>query len=150
MSHSTPSTYDQALMILGAREHSTKELSTKLSQRGHTSEDIAKTIAHLQDMNYLNDQRFAEVFVRSRASKPLGPLRIRQELAMKGIKENIASQALEECEADWFELARELKERKFGEQKYADFKEKAKQTRYLQYRGFSFEHIKYALEPENF
>ncbi|REG78305.1 regulatory protein RecX [Marinomonas pollencensis] len=145
----TPSTMDHALILLGGREHATKEIHNKLKLRGHNEEDIANTLQSLIEMNYLNDQRFAEIFVRNRISKPLGALRIKQELSRKGIPEELANQAIENIDADWFELAKELKERKFGVTKYQDFKEKAKQIRYLQYRGFNFDQINYALEPES-
>lgn len=140
---------DHALILLGGREHAIKEMQSKLKQRGHSEEDIAVTIQSLIEMNYLNDQRFAEMFVRGRVSKPLGALRIKQELMQKGVKEEFASQAIKDSDADWFELAKVLKERRFGDERHKDFKEKAKQMRYLQYRGFNFDQINYALEPNS-
>jgi regulatory protein len=53
--------------------------------------------------------------------------------------------ALEASDADWYELAREIRSRKFGRLKPADFKEKAKQMRFLQYRGFEPDHIQVAV-----
>lgn len=142
------SPFDQALSILSHREHSTKELVTKLKNKGHSEDDIDATIERLEEINYLNDERFAEMFVRSRLSKPLGASRIHQELIQKGINSELAKTAIADADADWFELAKQLKERKFGEESTTDFKEKAKQTRYLLYRGFDFEQIKYALSVQ--
>ncbi|WP_067223962.1 regulatory protein RecX [Marinomonas gallaica] len=135
-----------ALWLLGAREHSTKELQQKLFRKGYESEIIDQTLLYLTELNYLSDQRFAEAFSRSRASKPLGKQRIMNELRMKGIGDELAKQAIASLEADWFELALELKQRKFGDAPERDFKAKAKQTRYLVYRGFSFDEVKYAIE----
>ncbi|MGO2236225.1 recombination regulator RecX [Marinomonas sp. UCMA 3892] len=143
------SIFDQALSLLSHREHSKKELATKLKTRGHEEEEINATIERLEEMNYLNDERFAEIFVRSRLSKPLGANRIQQELIQKGINSELAKTALSEANVDWFELAKQLKERKFGEEISTDFKEKAKQSRYLQYRGFDFEQIKYAVSSQD-
>ncbi|SHG04366.1 regulatory protein RecX [Marinomonas polaris] len=143
------SIFDQALSLLSHREHSKKELATKLKTRGHEEEEISATIERLEEMNYLNDERFAEIFVRSRLSKPLGASRIQQELIQKGINSELAKTALSEANADWFELAKQLKERRFGEEISTDFKEKAKQSRYLQYRGFDFEQIKYAVSSQD-
>lgn len=143
------SIFDQALLLLSHREHSKKELTTKLKTRGHEEEEINATIERLEEMNYLNDERFAEIFVRSRLSKPLGANRIQQELIQKGINSELAKTALSEANVDWFELAKQLKERKFGEEISTDFKEKAKQSRYLQYRGFDFEQIKYAVSSQD-
>ncbi|NVK73400.1 MAG: regulatory protein RecX [Oceanospirillaceae bacterium] len=142
------STLDQALSLLSYREHSSKELADKLKSKGHSEEEICTTIEKLKEINYLNDKRFAEIFVRSRLSKPLGANRILQELTQKGISSSLAKEAIANEDADWFELARQLKERRFGEDATKDFKEKAKQSRYLQYRGFDFEQIKYALSSK--
>jgi regulatory protein len=143
------SALDQALSLLSHREHSSKELATKLKAKGNTENEISSTITHLQDINYLNDWRFTEVFIRNRISKPLGVNRILQELIQKGIDKTEAKEAITNANADWFELAKKLKERKFGEEASKDFKEKAKQSRYLQYRGFDFEQIKYAISPSD-
>lgn len=141
-----PSAYNHALWLLGAREHSAQELQQKLSRKGFSAEDIQAAIDRLSEYNYVNDQRFAEAFARSKAAKPLGKQRILSELKMKGIDDASAKQALNDLEADWFELALELKQKKFGETVCRDYKEKAKQTRYLAYRGFGFDEIKYAIE----
>ena len=149
MKEQQTSIFDQALSLLSHREHSKKELITKLKTRGHETTEIDAIIERLEEMNYLNDERFAEIFVRSRLSKPLGASRIHQELMQKGINSELAKTAIAEADADWFELARQLKERRFGEAISTDFKEKAKQSRYLQYRGFDFEQIKYAISPQD-
>jgi len=143
------STFDQALSLLSHREHGVQELARKLKSKDHDDAEIAIAIERLIEMNYLNDQRFSEIFVRGRISKPLGANRILQELIQRGIDSNLAKQTLEDADADWFELAKELKERRFGEEVSTDFKEKAKQSRYLQYRGFNFDQIKYALSPKD-
>ncbi|RBP79958.1 regulatory protein RecX [Marinomonas rhizomae] len=143
------SIFDQALSLLSHREHSKKELSTKLKIRGHGEEEIESIIERLEEMNYLNDARFAEIFVRGRINKPLGANRIRQELIQKGISSELAKTTILEAGVDWFELAKQLKKRRFGEAPSMDFKEKAKQSRYLQYRGFDFEQIKYALSSKD-
>ncbi len=140
------SAYNHALWLLGAREHSVRELQQKLNRKEFSAEDIQAAIDKLIEYNYVNDQRFAEAFARSKAAKPLGKQRILNELKMKGIDEASAKQALNALEADWFELALELKLKKFGEAVSHDYKEKAKQTRYLAYRGFGFDEIKHAIE----
>jgi regulatory protein len=141
--------FDQALSLLSYREHAKKELEKKLKAKGYEEEEINKTILKLEEINYLNDKRFAEIFVRSRVSKPLGANRILQELMQKGIDNQLAKYAIENAEADWFELALQLKVRRFGEDLCTNFKEKGKQSRYLQYRGFNFDQIKYALSPQD-
>lgn len=145
----SPSTYDQALNLVSHREHSRHEITQKLKQRGCDQEEIEQACQKLTEFNYLNDERFAEMYVRSKAGQGTGPARILQELNQKGIHSELAKQALEHAEADWFELAKQLKNRKFGEQIPKDFKEKAKQMRHLQYRGFNYDQIQYALSPQD-
>ena len=144
-----PSAFDQALSLLSYREHGAQELARKLRIRDYEESDISNVINRLQEMNYLNDERFAEIFVRSKASKPLGANRILQELIQKGINNDLAKQTVNIADVDWFELARQLKERRFGEEQATDYKEKGRQSRYLQYRGFNFDQIKYALSPKD-
>lgn len=142
----TQDSFNYALWLLGAREHSVKEITQKLARKGFESEHIDATITKLEEYNYLSDQRFAEAFSRSKAAKPLGRQRIQNELRQKGISDEMARAALDQLEVDWFELALELKQRKFGEIAEKDFKAKGKQTRYLVYRGFNFDEVRYAID----
>lgn len=135
-----------ALSLLGAREHSRKELAQKLSRKGFSDEQIDATVKRLLEHNYLSDQRYAEAFARSKVAKPLGKQRILNELRTKGISDEMAKQALGTLDADWFELALSLKRRKFGHHMAKDVKERSRQTRYLAYRGFSYDEIRYAVE----
>jgi regulatory protein len=53
--------------------------------------------------------------------------------------------AMQEAEIDWFQLAKEQREKKFGLKKPKDFKEKARQMRFLFGRGFETETIRQVL-----
>jgi len=89
--------------------------------------------------------RFAEAFVRSRILRGHGLTRIRQDIRQKGIADELVGQTLGEADVDWMTLAREVAQRKFGRRQAADQRETAKRMRFLQYRGFSYDQIKYAL-----
>jgi len=67
------------------------------------------------------------------------------DIRQKGIADDLFNAAVEASETDWFSLAREVAERKFGRHPAADQKDRAKRMRFLQYRGFNFDQIKYAL-----
>ena len=54
-------------------------------------------------------------------------------------------EVLSEADAAWFELARQVREKKFGPARPADFREKARQMKFLQYRGFEQAHIQSAM-----
>ena len=80
------------------------------------------------------------VFVQSRINQGKGPVRIRLDLEQRGIGDAVIEMAIEESAADWHGLARDVRVRKFGDAEPADFKAKAKQMRFLQYRGFEQDH----------
>lgn len=133
--------------MLTQREHAVFELQQKLIEKVKKSkkiehlELIPDIIQELIQKKYLDDDRFAEVYSRSRANKGYGLLRIKRELKEKGIAECLSNVA----HAD----IREIYSRKFGNQFPKDLREKAKRVRYLQYRGFSFDEIKKVLDHDN-
>ena len=111
--------------------------------------EIAATIVgQLRDENLQNDQRFSESFIQSRINQGKGPVRVRQELKERGIRSAVVDDALEEAAADWFVLAVVIKVKKFEPELPAEFKEKARQMRFLQYRGFEQEHIQSAVQAD--
>ncbi|MFT5693024.1 MAG: regulatory protein [Oceanicoccus sp.] len=138
-----------AMDFLAFREHSVQELVTKLSRRFRDSELsidlLTESIASLTDDNLQSDRRFAESFVRSRIQKRHGPLRITNDLTSRGVSATIVSEVLGEANVDWRVVLEELSDRKYGQQKPADVKEKAKRIRFFQYRGFSYEYIRQIL-----
>ena len=98
-------------------------------------------MAGLKAAGMQNDARFTEAYVRNRVAKGYGPLRISRELYERGISEERAAQVLAAMEMDWDELARAVRQKKFGLQVPTDIKEQAKQSRFLQYRGFTYQQI---------
>ncbi|GAB3374327.1 recombination regulator RecX [Spongiibacter taiwanensis] len=136
----------KAMDLLARREHSRSELSTKLNQRFSDCPDlIVAAVQRLSDEGLVSNQRFAESFVRQRVAKGHGPLRIRQELRQREVEEGLIGEALAEAGIDWWALAEEAVQRRFGAEAPADFKEKAKRMRFLQQRGFTFEQIQSAV-----
>src|SRR5690606_24413112 len=125
-----------AMDLLARREHSVQELQRKLRQRGADSELIDQELDKLVQEGLLSEQRYLESYVRSRAMSGRGPLRIREELAQRGLARSEIEQELENCAVDWDEQLHELWQRKFGHQPQ-DAKEYGKQARFLLYRGFS-------------
>lgn len=136
----------KALDLLARREHSRHELKAKLNQRGFDADLVDEILDELVARDWLSDQRYAEAYVRMRSDKGYGPLRIRNELSERGIADVLVNQAFAESGRDWFALASHVRERKFGVSQPGDFKTRAKQSRFLQYRGFDFEQINAAFE----
>jgi len=88
--------YATALRILRHRFNSTAELKRKLRSKGFAKADIDPTIERLAAEKWLDDARFAGAFVRTRARKRVGRLRIRRELIGAGVDDEIIARAVGE------------------------------------------------------
>ena len=127
--------YAVALKMLIRREHSQFELSNKLQLKGFDSTDIKHSINLLIEQKYQSDERFSEAFILMRYNQGKGPVKISFELKKRGIE------SFDLSNFDWFELAKEVREKKFGQNLSLDYKTQAKQKRFLKSRGFSFDQI---------
>ena len=140
----------KALDLLSRRDHSVHELSEKLRRQApDVDQDLLDQItSQLIELGYLSEQRYVEMLIRSRSVKGQGPARVRQELQLQRVDSELVSLSLEACEIDWFELARQVRERRFGlDDPGDDQKLRAKQQRFLYSRGFSSDQIHYAMQP---
>ncbi|MCI0507914.1 MAG: recombination regulator RecX [Gammaproteobacteria bacterium] len=137
-----------AMRLLTRREHSCKELKQKLQHKGFNAAQVEKISNDLQREGLLSDARFAESYLRARSSKGYGPVRIQLELKQRGASEDIVSATVMEDDAQWFELARRVREKRFGRALPATANERLKQQRFLQYRGFNQQHLKFALSDD--
>ena len=138
----------KAMDYLARREYGHQELIDKLAKAGFDTDIAMSVVDVLRDENLQSDQRFSESFVQSRISQGKGPVRIRQELKERGIRSAAIDDALQEATVDWFALAAEIRVKKFGPDVPGEFKEKARQMRFLQYRGFEQEHIQTAMRSD--
>ena len=135
----------KAMDYLARREHSRDELVRKMKKAGFDCNVALDVIEQLQKDGLQSDRRFVESFVQSRISHGKGPRIIRADLSQRGVRDPVIHEALAEVEADWVELARETRLKKFGEALPDDFKEKARQMRFLQSRGFEPDQIQAAV-----
>jgi len=138
-------TYQSAMNMLARREHSVFELTRKLEQKDFPSELIKEVIERLIADNLLSDERFAEAYVRMRSARGFGLQRIRLEMKERGVDSYLIDRAIAESDVDWNALASEVRDRKFGEQRPEEFSLRAKQMKFLQYRGFSHAQINAAV-----
>lgn len=87
--------YQSALNYISYRMRSKKEVQTHLKNKAFSSGQIERVINRMEEENWLNDQAFAEAYVRSKKSvTSKGPSVIRQELFSKGISEALVDGAL--------------------------------------------------------
>ena len=134
-----------AMDLLTGREYSRRDLKSKLDRKFEGSSEIDGVLDQLQQDGLQSDERFTESFVRSRVIRGQGPARIRRDAREKGIEAPLFDQVLEIQDIDWYALAKDVALRKFGSELAVDSKDRAKRIRFMQYRGFSYDQINYAL-----
>lgn len=125
-----------ALDLLARREHSYAEMLRKLRQRGAPVSLTEIELDRLQEEGLLSDERFCEAYVHARSQRGYGPVRLREELRQRGVAETLIDQQLSSAERDWAALARSAFAKRFPEGPAEDMKERARQQRFMQYRGF--------------
>lgn len=135
--------------LLAKREHSVAEIQQKLGQQELNNEDVNAVLAQFIAKDIQSDARFTFHFVRNCMAKGQGLSRIKQALYPHDIHEAMLSEALAELQPDWYELAYEVKCKKYSAMRETDWTLKQKQMRFLQYRGFSQDEINYAINHED-
>ena len=133
--------------LLARREHSRRELGDKLAAKSFDPDVIRNVLDELEREGLISSGRFAERFVAARAARGQGPVRIARELAERGVES--PRDWIDDARYDWNRLARDVRRKKFGEALPSSFKEKARQARFLEYRGFSQDQIRRALGSDD-
>ncbi len=136
----------RAMRYLARREHTRAELRAKLLPHVQEGEDVDAVLDQLEQRNWLSDARAAEQMVNIRRGR-FGAQRIAHELRQKGVAEDLIIGTIPHLKETEFEAAREVWHKKFGVLPQ-DQKEKARQARFLQSRGFSLEVILKVLRHE--
>ena len=137
----------RALQYLARREFSRAELAAKLRPYAQVEDDFEQMqpvdldalLNDLTERGYLSDERAATQLLHARRAR-FGTQRITHEMRQKGMGEELIEQALPELKDTELEAARGVWQRKFGILPH-DAKEKAKQMRFMQSRGFSMDAI---------
>ncbi len=137
--------FNISVRLLSRREYARKEIRLKLAQRGFAEDIIDSVLDQLLANGYQSDARFAMHFTRFRASKGYGPKRIRLELQQKGVDADVIDSGFEQSDVDWYARVAEVCQKKFKGQVADNWEEKARQTRFLDYRGFTTEQIESCL-----
>jgi len=144
----TVSAYDKALTLLVRREHSARELKSKLARRGLDAEESAEAVAALQAKDFQNDGRFGEMLVRSRLEGGYGERWIVAELRTHGIGESAARELVAAAEPDWPELIRRQLRRRFGTARPGGPAERNKRAAFLLRRGFDASAVKLVVRAD--
>lgn len=123
--------------LLARREYSRKELRDRLARRNHAPEAIEEALARMAEEGYQSDERYALSLVRFK-SPGRGGRRLRQDLALAGVRGDLAEQALA---AAGSEVERCVAMLRRHEGKAPDAALRQRVTRWLAGRGFGFDAI---------
>lgn len=144
---------ERALKLISIRSRSQKEIRDYLSkirykQRQKMLENIEPewekienaVIDKLADINLLNDEEFARLFVESRiAMRPRSVYMMKMELMKKGVDSDVATRVLDEVVEDESELVKAVLTKKYGSDDL--YKDDEKKIKYLQGKGFNWHTI---------
>lgn len=139
-----PTPVQRALGLLTRREHSSRELTRKLTARGIEAGEAQAAVERLAEAGWQDDTRFAEALVRSRANSGHGPVRVRAELGTHGLDREAILAAMDAFDGDWFANARELVQRRFGAGVRDDRALRHKAADFLIRRGFTADQVRAA------
>ena len=132
-----------ALRLLGRRDHSAAELVRKLQGRGFGRDIVEAVMAECMRLNYIDDRKFTQNYVRALKEKGFGVLRVTQMLRSKGIGEELIA-AVQEEQADFEEQCAHCrrvvqKKRRVMTSHRDPARQKAALYRFLMGRGFGAE-----------
>lgn len=143
--------YKKGIRLLAVRDRTCAELVRLLAVRGFAKTDLQAAIDRLLEEGYLNDRRFANVWVRGRLRmKPMGPHRLGKELEAKGFEVSLVREILK----DIYEEGEEPLARRAMAGKLSMLGRLSAQSRtgaiarFLHRRGFSSELIRRLLHEE--
>lgn len=144
-----------AFYYLSRREHSAGELRQKLLDKEQDPDKIEELLQEFAEKGYQSDHRTALMLIREGIRKGRGRLRIKNDFYKRKVEvpaniDELIDMAMEDNEefvdvlsnhdlvdgVDWLRLAVEARVKKYGSEIPTDQKIKARQLRFLQYRGF--------------
>jgi regulatory protein len=134
-----------ALKTLARREYSYWELQQKLLTKSENKQAIISVLDKLKSEKLLDDYRFAEAYIRMRSNRGYGHVRIQNELHQRGITDQISDEIINTMRNEWLSIIISVRKKRFGSNIPKDFNERAKQMRFLEYRGFTHDQIKIAM-----
>ncbi|MES2368816.1 MAG: recombination regulator RecX [Pseudomonadota bacterium] len=134
---------ERALRLLARREHSRFELARKLGQAGFAPDEIEPLLDEFEEKKWLSDRRFAESYIADHRARA-GSIKLAYDLRQRGVSETVIEGVLRENRDTELERARQIWQKKFSSAP-ADSAEKARQTRFMQSKGFTSEVIQLIL-----
>jgi regulatory protein len=129
-----------AFLLLKYRLRSEQELYRRMKEKKFPENIIRQTLDFLKERAFIDDSEFARLWISSRLKKPLGLMRLRRELSLKGVDKEIIDSQIEKAGEDYCEeeVVLKIAKNKYTKLKGIEpYKAKRRLFQYLAYRGFS-------------
>jgi regulatory protein len=139
--------YEKGIELLARREHSARELKSKLARRGIEKNEVDAVLSTLQSKDFQNDARFGEMLIRTRIESGYGARWIIAELKTHGISEAKARELIDAAEPDWPSIVRNELRRRYGKPA-SNLAERVKRANFLLRRGFDAATVQSATRAE--
>lgn len=137
---------DAALTYLTARMRSRSEMQQYLEKKAYSTEEIAAVMERLEEYRYIDDQAFANEWIRTRtATRPMGKYALSQGLYRKGIDKETIEKSLATYDAEEEQRACNALCEKLVQKHGTDRTALLKVQRALLTRGFSYDMMRNAL-----
>jgi regulatory protein len=133
-----------ALDMLARRNYSSTELARKLRDSGADAALVDELLKRLFAEKLLDDPRYVDDFIRAHVGRGHGPLRVRSDLWQVGLTGALVEDAIA-AYPEWPAVARAARLKKFGPGQPSSAAERARQMRFLGYRGFTSAQVRGAL-----
>lgn len=139
---------NNALNLISYRQRSIKEIRQNLTMKGYEDIYIEKAIEYCKGQNYLNDEDFADSFIKDKQNlNKYGSKRIKYELINKGVSKNVIEKVLQIDPEDEYCTALELAEKRMnsynGQDRNSIYR---KLGGFLQRKGYPFDIVKKVLD----
>lgn len=126
----------RAMHLLERQERTEKQLRDKLQQNNYPKQCIEQAIAYVKSYHYIDDYRYASVYVRYHQEKE-SRQKLTQKLMLRGISREIIEQVMEnEFVADECVQIEELLRKRGFDPEHADEAIRRKTIQFLIRKGF--------------
>ena len=143
------SAYDYCIYLLSRQDYSEFKLRQKLRQRQTETEEINQTITKLKEKNFLNEERYKQLFIKKWILRGEGKqkIRLRAEQEKLTISESDFDHYSPEKNIEKL-IIKKTKNLNSSMDKEESFKQKSKLLRYLVSKGHSYQEAKKMVDQE--
>lgn len=131
-----------AQKLLARREHSRQELKNKLRLRKFSMDLIEEVLQECEEHNWQNNERFTEMYIRSKVNRGFGLVKIKCDLKERGVDDSLIIQIDEFTEEHWQDSISRLWQKKYGSCSAKQVIPREKQMRFFLSRGFTLDQIR--------